>query len=94
MKVKTWVEFAQEVDVNVSMDDIRSALSMEASTTKEALQLVNCCASAIKAVSDQMILEMNDAQRNVIASFFREQAERFMPNPESSGVQAAQRSKS
>ena len=80
MKVKTVVRIEEEVEVDVSMDDIRSALVEEIGTVGEALQLINRCATCLKAVSDDMIGEMNNAQRELVAHFMREQADRYMAN--------------
>jgi hypothetical protein len=80
MKVKTFVQIEQEVEVDVTMDDIRAAMVDEIGTVSAALQLVNRCATSLKAVSDDMIGEMNNAQRELVANFMREQANRYMPN--------------
>lgn len=89
MKVKTFVNIEQEVEVDVSMADIRAALVENFDTVSEALQLVNRCASVLKAVSDGMIENMNNAQREVVANFLRLQANRYTPNKSSSLERAA-----
>jgi hypothetical protein len=80
MKVRAWVSIEQEVTVDVSMEDIRATLSKDGDTTGAALQLLSRCASCMKAISDDMIGGMNNAQREVVVNFLQEQAARYMPN--------------
>jgi len=67
----------QEVEVDVTMQDIRAALGQEPDSCREALSLINCFSVVMKAVDDGLIAQMTDSQRTLIRGFFLQQAERF-----------------
>lgn len=78
MKIKKWVSVEAEVEVDVTMDDIRAELCADGNENEtECLRILNRCGSAMKAIPDATIAKMTAAQRNVVASFFKEQSERY-----------------
>lgn len=78
MKITVFVEPPpQEVDVNVTAEDIAQALSEEADTLAATLNLINKAGCVLKAIPPEAIFGMNDAQCRTIGNFLREQAERF-----------------
>jgi len=83
MKVKTWVEFEQEVDVEVSIADVMSAIS-ELAESDQAPMIRDCISSVhrtLNRVPDERIAEMTTQQREIIFKALREQAYRFAVKP-------------
>jgi GTP1/Obg family GTP-binding protein len=79
VKVKTWVEFEQEVEVDVSMADFMSAIEELADTDKVPMLLdsVSRCYSLLKNIRTEYIGQMTNKQREIIANALQEQANRF-----------------
>jgi len=77
MKVKVWYESAQEVEVSVSVDDIRAALAETPETVNEAIRLVVAAHQALDAISGDIISKMNVNQRDRLCDALRKQADRF-----------------
>lgn len=78
MKIQTWITPEPvEVDVEVSLEDIRNALDETPETAREAFQLLNRCAVCMKAITGEMVDEMNENQLKVIREFLTEQAARY-----------------
>lgn len=89
MKVTTWVETSQEVEVIVSLDDVMAEIgALEApARSQEATSLLSLCVGAVMKVPDEVVAEMTDTARKVVADAMREQAERYMPaNAEVTGA--------
>lgn len=71
-----------EHEINLGIDELRiligEAMRTEpAETTRDFLRLANRGGCWIKATPDELIAELNDAQRRTVAVFLREQAARF-----------------
>jgi len=90
MKVTKWVHFGQEVEINISMHDIREALTealgSPATSEHEPMKAVFACLAQTttfyRAITDEQIVLMNDNQRKLIGQFLSEQADRFrVPTP-------------
>ena len=81
MKVTTWVETSQEVEVTVSLDDVMAEIgALEAPARRaEAQSLLSLCVGAVMKVPDSVVAEMTDTARKMVADAMREQAERYMP---------------
>jgi len=79
MKVRTTVEFSQEVSVDVSLDDVMAEIASleEPRRVQEALRLLSLCFGAVIKVPDSMINEMTAAQKKVISDALRAQLERY-----------------
>lgn len=78
MKITTWITPEPvEVDVNVSLEDIRNALEESPESTSEAFMIIKRCSVCLKSISPEIIDEMNDAQRRIVFDFLTEQAARY-----------------
>lgn len=90
MKVSKWVDFGQEVEVELSMEDVRAALSEAfhevtredrlgepGPTNGEVMMAFNNLAGFLRAFTDEQIAQMKPAQREVIGKFLAEQAARY-----------------
>ena len=79
MKVKAWVEMAQEINVDVSIDDVIAGISSfgEPKSAQAALPLLLTCIGVVMKIPDETVAAMSEAQRKIVAGRLREQAERF-----------------
>lgn len=78
MRVKTWVNIDQEIEISISLDEITSELVAQDDKGVHASMVgLNNCATFMKAIPDTVIAEMNEAQRTTIAKFMAEQSRRF-----------------
>lgn len=79
MKVRAWVETAQEIEVDVSIDDVIAEISSfgEPKSAQAALPLLSTCIGVVMKVPDEIVAAMSEAQRKIVAGRLREQAERF-----------------
>lgn len=69
MKVTTWYEPpTQELDVEITVEDITRALNEVPDTPFAAMQMMNAAAQSMKATTDEIIAEMKPAQREVVAN--------------------------
>jgi hypothetical protein len=80
MKIPKMVTVEQEIEVEVTTEDIACCIAEETDSQRSVLLGINNCAKFLKAVPDGMIAGLNDKQREVIATFLREQAGRFVQN--------------
>lgn len=80
MIVKTWVEFSQEVDVQVSIADVMSSIEMldDSDRPQMYLDCVSRVYAVLKNVPAAQIDRMNAKQREIIGNALREQSERFL----------------
>ena len=78
MKISTWITPEPvEVDVEVSIEDIHEALEDSPETVSEAFKMLNRCCAVMRSISDEIIGDMNDAQRKVVREFLALQSERY-----------------
>ena len=89
MRVEKWVDFGQNVTVEIGMDDIRAALAecFEVVTRDrlgesgpnraDILRALSSISSFLEALTDKQIGMLTDSQKAVIHDFLREQATRF-----------------
>jgi hypothetical protein len=88
MKITKWVDMGEEVEVEVSTEDIRAALAESfAEVTKDLLgelpstfpvvSALSDIGKFLRALSDEQIALLNPAQRRVVGQFLAEQAARF-----------------
>jgi hypothetical protein len=79
MKISKWIQVEQEVEVEVSAEDIASAFAEDPYTSRQALVAINNFAQVLKGLTPDMIEDMGAPARTTIAAFFTEQAARFNP---------------
>lgn len=90
MKISKWVDFGQEVEVDIDVNDIRGALSEafatvegvdfdERPTAREICSALNRIGSFLNAVTDEHIEKLNESQRETIAEYLATAAMRFNP---------------
>lgn len=79
MKIKKYVEFEQEVEIDIATEDITEILSGKRDfiDTDEALRFLNDASKCFNAVPDEVILQIHQAGKKTIADYLRRQAMRF-----------------
>ena len=83
MRVKTWVETAQEVEVEVSIADVMSSIAELSDSDQQPMLLdcINRVHRVLREIPAAQIERMNEKQRAVIGNALRLQADRFLkPN--------------
>jgi hypothetical protein len=100
MKVSKWVDFSQEITVEVGADDITVALSEafyaanqepdKAVNIHDILGAFQAIGSFLRGFPDQYIDRLNFAQRSAIENFLRTQADRFKIREEPGTANASQ----
>ncbi len=80
MKISKYIDIQQEIEVDVTSEEIAQAFDESPDSFRHALSGINNCARFVKAITPEMIAQMNEASRKVIADFFAEQAARFSSN--------------
>ncbi len=89
MKISKWVDMGQEVEIDIDVDDIHSALAEafsnitedrlgeEKPTTRDVLRVFNTIAQFLKAITDEQIAGMAPVPAGVVATFLDLQAQRY-----------------
>lgn len=79
MQVRTTIEISQEVQVEVSLDEVMAEIaSLETpERAPEALRLLSLCMGAVMKVPDTILAEMTPAQKKVISDALRTQLARY-----------------
>ena len=80
MKVLKWVEFpGQELEVNITSEDIRDSLNegVQEGRGDRVLSLMNAIATALNGISDEHIKELSDKQRDLMIKFLEGQIEGY-----------------
>jgi hypothetical protein len=89
MRVRKWVDFGQEVDVEIGMEDVRAALSESfGEVTQDRLgepgpnrgeltSALSHIATFLRALTAEHIALLNAEQRKVVKGFLSDSAERF-----------------
>lgn len=79
MRIKVWVEAEAEADVD--LDDVMAEIAGLTAPERgnQAARLLNSCIAAIRCVSDAVIAELHEKQREIVAAAMREQAKRYKP---------------
>lgn len=90
MRVRTWVDFSKEIDVEVSLDDLFAAAKdvPEPQSVGELLTCINRLYGFSKRVPDGIIAMLNEKQRAVIANGLTEQAKRYAQHDGDKGSEA------
>ena len=77
MKVKTWIDYSSEIEVDVSIEDINSALMGEDNRYHHICNALNNFATYIKSLDEKSISQLSNSQRKTINNFLIEQSKRF-----------------
>jgi hypothetical protein len=79
MKIKKWIDYSQEVEIDLSSEDISLILGEceGADGVKNTFYEINSIATFLKGIPDSIITEMSDGQKEAISAFFEEQGKRF-----------------
>jgi hypothetical protein len=77
MKITKYVCFDQEVEIDITVDEITQAIYEDPDCMKNVLYGLNNVGMFLKAVPDSAILKLTEAQRKMIREFITEQAARF-----------------
>lgn len=89
MKVKQWVDFGQEVEIDVSITDIRAALGEcfenvtqdrigeEGPSVGDVLHALNSIAKFFNAMTDEQIALLSEKARIMVGNFLSDQEKRF-----------------
>lgn len=79
MKIEKTVDVTVDVEVSVSLEDIVSAIWESRESLSEVLRGVNNCHSFLKAIPDELLATLNEAQRKTIFDAMTVQVARFRP---------------
>ena len=79
MKVRQWVEFSQEVDVEVSVDDIVSSIIEGDESLFAVIRSFSNFIRFIESVPHEMFDKITQEQRNVIVPRLRQLIQRLTP---------------
>lgn len=79
MKVYKWIETSQEVEIDISSEDVHAIFTEPTASIREVLYQFNCIAAFLNGLPDKRIAEMNKKQREVVSKFLIEQSERIKP---------------
>lgn len=77
MKVHKFVIFEKEVSIDISAEEIASAISEDPEQERTILLAINNFYKFMKAVPKEIIDSMSDQNRKIIYSFLLEQTEKF-----------------
>ncbi len=77
MRVKAWVELAEEKEIEIGIDDISSAIYDAAEPSASLSLLLNTVAQVLKAASDEQIAKLSSHARETVTHFLNEQAARY-----------------
>lgn len=83
MKVEKSVNVDIDVDVDVCLEDIVAAIWEDPDRQRTALRGISNCHRFMKAIPDEVIAGLNDAQRKTIFEALTPLVERFRPQPSS-----------
>lgn len=79
MRVTTVIDVQQEVEVEVDVGEFIASIRESADTRHEVLRGLNQVAEFLKGVPNEIIAQLSDGQKELVASFLREQQTRYMP---------------
>ena len=78
MKIQKWVDYSQEVEIELSAEDIQLIFDSDSDSLPSIFRCLNSVAAFLKGISDGKIEEMDPGQRKVITEFLTTQAARFV----------------
>jgi hypothetical protein len=88
MRVSKWVDFGQEIDIDIELNDVTAAIAEafervtkdrfdEGPTSKDVTRAINLCGMFLKAVTDEQISMLSPQACDLVVSFLREHADRY-----------------
>ena len=77
MKVTKFVSFDQEVDIDLSVEEITQAICEDPDSAKVIFYGLNNVGAFLKAIPDDEILKLSIDQRKCIRAFLADQSVRF-----------------
>ena len=77
MKIRKYVEFADEIQIDISAEEIRDALLEDPENKNTVMIALNRISQFLKAVPDSIVDQFNDYQRVLIRNAFNDFARRF-----------------
>lgn len=89
MRIEKWVDFGQEVTVEIGVEDVRGALAEafanvtndrlgeEKPTARDVMRCFNLIATFLVALTDEQIGMLNDAQQRIIREYLLRQGARY-----------------
>jgi hypothetical protein len=78
MKIMKYVSVDTEIEVNINPTDFLASIAKTPDSLSTSLYALNNIASILKAISDDLIRQLNVKQREIICSFLTEQASRYL----------------
>ena len=84
MRITKWIDIQQEVEIDISWEDINNHLRsmMARQAPHRILGALNDIACFFRSIPSEIISDITDSQRRVIKGFLLEQAERFSVDPD------------
>ena len=78
MRVKHYLEYAEEIDVDVTLDDLKMHFdAADPETVNAAKALLNSAYCAIAAMPAKLIAEMSPEVRETVVKSFSKELERY-----------------
>lgn len=77
MRVTTYVDIQKEIEVDIDVGDFISSIRESSDTRAEMLRGLQQVADFLKGVPDDIIAELSDAQKEIVAGFLAEQKARY-----------------
>lgn len=88
MKVSKWVDFGQEVEIDIDLTDVRCAIEEacarvtnpqfeEEPTRNDVVMALSQVGLFLKALTDEQIALLNESQRSIVSGFLADHAKRF-----------------
>jgi len=79
MKVTKFIDIQQEIEVEISAEDVVSAISEDPNSKITCMTGINNVSKFLTAVPESVINEMHNSTKKIIYDYFIEQANRFKP---------------
>ncbi len=77
MRISKYIEFCQEVEIDLSSDDITEIIDRDSDSLQNVLWGLNSIATFLKGISDSKMAEMSPEQRKYVRDFLLTEAERY-----------------
>ena len=82
MRVRTWIDIEQEVEVEVNLDDVINELCGLPEAVDELKSTINHWYALMRQIPDELIGQLSEKARILIAKAMHEQAKRYEIVPE------------
>ena len=77
MRIDKHIDFSQEVEIELSHEDIHLILEESPESMNTVLSCLSSVATFLKGVPESKISEMNDGQRKIIRDFLSSESGRY-----------------